>query len=114
MQTNSTTADSLDIDLFSKELDEPYVCCSDEKSNSSIMDQPNRHPDMFNDPERSTLTVWKTRRQVDDGDFVPVGVCARSEFEMFQRTLLQLSIAAEKTYIQAQTTTRRLFEDNLD
>ena len=114
MQTNSTTTDSFDIDLFSKELDKAYFCSSDEESSSSIVVQPDPSPNMSDDPEKSTLTVWKTRRHVDDGDFVPAGVCARSEFEMFHRILLQLNIAAENTYIQTQTTARRLLEDDLD
>ncbi|CAI5701070.1 unnamed protein product [Peronospora effusa] len=114
MQTNSTAADSLDIDLFSEELDGAYFCSSDEESTKSIVVQPGPSPNMSDDPERSTLTVWKTRRQVDDGDFVPAGVRKRSEIEMFHRTLVQLNIAAENTYIQTQTTTRRLLEDDLD
>ncbi|CAH0474089.1 unnamed protein product [Peronospora belbahrii] len=106
MATNSTAAESLDTDASFRELDEAEFFFSDDDSQCSVTAQPDPSSNMSNESKKSTLTVWKTHHQVDNDDFVPSSVRARSQFETFHRTLYQLNIAAENTFMQTQNTTR--------
>ncbi|CAI5730059.1 unnamed protein product [Hyaloperonospora brassicae] len=115
-RTHSTAADSIDTDLFSDELDEADHCCSDDESDSSVMAQPDPSPvSLSSESEQSTLTVWKTHSPVVDDDFVPrPDTHTRSDLEGFRRTLFQLTLKAQHTYLQTQATTRSLRNAELD
>uniref|UniRef100_M4C053 FYVE-type domain-containing protein n=1 Tax=Hyaloperonospora arabidopsidis (strain Emoy2) TaxID=559515 RepID=M4C053_HYAAE len=117
MRTNSTADDSIDTDPFSGELDEADFCSSDEESDSSIVAQPDpSSANLSGESDKRTLTIWKTHHPVVDDDFIPrsTSTKSRSDLERLHRTLFQLNITAQNTYMQTQATTRSLRGADLD
>ncbi|KAE9178499.1 hypothetical protein PF004_g25465 [Phytophthora fragariae] len=117
MPTNSTADESfLDTDPFSRELDEADFCFSsdDEESNSSVIAQPGPSPSPeSSDLEITTVTSWYRNCPLEDDDFVSPPVYETRQ-KWMERTLFELNVAAQNTYMQTQATMRRLRNAELD
>ncbi|KAG6586749.1 uncharacterized protein IUM83_16669 [Phytophthora cinnamomi] len=122
MPTNSTADESfLDTDPFSRELDEADFCFSsdEEESNSSVVAQPGPSPSPESSgSEITTVTTWYRNYQLEDDDFVTPPVYeqapVQSNQKWMERTLFELNVTAQNTYMQTQATMRRLRGAELD
>ncbi|CEG49611.1 uncharacterized protein PHALS_07367 [Plasmopara halstedii] len=110
MPTNST-ADSLNTNSFSRDLDEADFCFSDDESPN----HPESSLNLSSDSNESTLTFWHGTHRMYADDFIPMTAKSApcSKFQLMQ-TLFQLNIKAENTLLQTQATTRGLRGAELD